>query len=78
MCLFDILATATQLISLFSFTCVYCLDRNDPNTYQLAQRYGVRSMPTFVFFYNGKKVNEYSGAGEQQLRHLAQKVVRRS
>ena len=52
--------------------------RNDPNTYQLAQRYGVRSMPTFVFFYNGKKVNEFSGAGEQQLRHLAQEVVRRS
>jgi len=54
------------------------VDMNDPNTYQLAQRYGVRSMPTFVFFYNGKKVNEFSGAGEQQLRHFTQEVVRRS
>jgi len=35
-------------------------------------------MPTFVFFYNGKKVNEFSGAGEQQLRHFTQEVVRRS
>lgn len=52
--------------------------RNDPKTYELAQRYGVRSMPTFIFFYNGKKVNEFSGAGEQQLRHFTQEVVRRS
>ena len=35
-------------------------------------------MPTFIFFYNGKKVNEFSGAGEQQLRHFTQEVVRRS
>jgi len=35
--------------------------------HELAQRYSVRSMPTFVFLLDGKKTNEFSGAGEQQV-----------
>ena len=43
--------------------------------YQLAGRYSVRSIPTFIFFYNGKKVNEFSGAGEGQLRQFTDMVI---
>jgi len=46
--------------------------------HELSARYGVRSMPTFLFFHNGKKVNEFSGAGEQQLRQFTTDVVNRS
>lgn len=46
--------------------------------YELSSRYGVRSLPTFIFFYNGKKVNEFSGAGEGQLRQFTQQVVSKS
>uniref|UniRef100_A0A7R9W8X7 Thioredoxin domain-containing protein n=1 Tax=Pseudictyota dubia TaxID=2749911 RepID=A0A7R9W8X7_9STRA len=46
--------------------------------HELSGKYGVRSLPTFIFFYNGKKVNEFSGAGEQQLRQLTQQVVSKS
>lgn len=43
--------------------------------YQLAGRYSVRSIPTFIFFYDGKKVNEFSGAGEGQLRQFTDMVI---
>ena len=43
--------------------------------YQLSGRYNVRSIPTFISFYNGKKTNEFSGAGEQQLRQMATQAV---
>eukprot|EP00586_Coscinodiscus_wailesii_P000912 CAMPEP_0172479216 /NCGR_PEP_ID=MMETSP1066-20121228/3650_1 /TAXON_ID=671091 /ORGANISM="Coscinodiscus wailesii, Strain CCMP2513" /LENGTH=660 /DNA_ID=CAMNT_0013239473 /DNA_START=106 /DNA_END=2088 /DNA_ORIENTATION=+ len=46
--------------------------------YQLSSRYNVRSIPTFIFFYNGKKQNEFSGAGEGQLRQYAQSVIAKS
>ena len=46
--------------------------------YELSNRYGVRSLPTFKFFLNGKKVNEFSGAGEGQLRQFTQDVISRA
>ena len=46
--------------------------------YELSGRYGIRSLPTFVFFLNGKKVNEFSGASEQQLVHFTGAVVEQS
>ena len=38
----------------------------------------VRSMPTFVFLLDGKKVHEFSGAGEQQLRQFTEQIVNKS
>jgi thiol-disulfide isomerase/thioredoxin len=29
--------------------------------YDLSGRYGIRSLPTFLFFLDGKKVNQFSG-----------------
>jgi thioredoxin len=29
--------------------------------YELSGRYGIRSLPTFLFFLDGKKVNQFSG-----------------
>ena len=46
--------------------------------YELSSRYGVRSLPTFKFFLGGKKVHEFSGAGEQQLRHFTQDIIDRA
>ncbi len=44
---------------------------------QLQGRYGVRSIPTFLFFgADGKKKKEFSGAGEQQLKAYTRDVVR--
>ena len=54
------------------------VDMNNPQTQELSQRYQVRSMPTFAFFYGGKKVSTFAGAGEQQLRQNTQQVVRQS
>jgi len=46
--------------------------------HELSSKYQIRSLPTFVFFLNGKKVNQFSGAGEQQLRQMTNSVVRDS
>merc|ERR1712012_834234 len=46
--------------------------------YQLSSRYGIRSLPTFLFFHNGQKVNEFSGAGEAQLRQFTSALVDRA
>jgi len=43
--------------------------------YELSSRYQVRSMPTFHFMYNGKTNFQFSGAGEQQLRHYTKDIV---
>mmetsp|Transcript_14574 Transcript_14574/g.22479 ORF Transcript_14574/g.22479 Transcript_14574/m.22479 type:complete len:686 (-) Transcript_14574:109-2166(-) len=43
--------------------------------YELSGRYSVRSIPTFVFFHNGKKFQEFSGAGEQQLRQYTDMII---
>jgi thioredoxin reductase (NADPH) len=51
----------------------------DTNTqYELSSRFQVRSLPTFMFFLNHKVVDQFSGAGEQQLRQMTQSVVRQS
>ena len=44
----------------------------------ISQRYNVRSMPTFLFIYNGEKVFEFSGAGEGQLRDYTKKIIEKS
>jgi thioredoxin len=46
--------------------------------YELSSRYQVRSLPTFMFFLNGKQWNQFAGAGEGQLRQMTQEVVRQS
>jgi len=46
--------------------------------HELSSRYGVRSLPTFKFFLGGRKVNEFSGAGEQQLRQFTKDVIQKS
>lgn len=46
--------------------------------HELSQKYQIRSLPTFVLFLNGKKWNQFSGAGEAQLRQLTQQIVRDS
>jgi len=39
---------------------------------ETSQQCGVRSMPTFMFFRDGQKVDEFSGADEGRLRMLVQ------
>lgn len=46
--------------------------------HELSSKYQIRSLPTFVFFLNGKKWNQFSGAGEGQLRQMTQQAVRES
>ena len=46
--------------------------------HELSSRYGVRSLPTFKFFLGGRKVQEFSGAGEGQLRQFTQNVISKS
>lgn len=46
--------------------------------YELSSRYGVRSLPTFKFFLGGRKVHEFSGAGEQQLRQFTQDIIQKA
>jgi len=46
--------------------------------HELSSRYGVRSLPTFKFFLGGRKVNEFSGAGEQQLRQFTKDVIQKA
>jgi thioredoxin reductase len=48
----------------------------DTNTlYELSSRYQVRSLPTFIFFLNGKIWNQFSGAGEQQLQQMTSQII---
>ena len=44
----------------------------------LAGRFQVRSIPTFIFFHDGKKVDLLSGASEQALRQYTSGVVNKS
>ena len=46
--------------------------------HELAGRYGVRSIPTFVFFHGGRKHQEFSGAGEGQLRQFTDAIIGRA
>lgn len=42
---------------------------------ETASRLRIASMPTFHFYLNGKKKNEFSGAGEAQLRQFTEAIV---
>lgn len=46
--------------------------------HELSSRYSVRSLPTFKFFLGGKKVHEFSGAGEGQLRQFTQQIIQKA
>jgi len=46
--------------------------------HEVSSRYSVRSIPTFIAFHNGKKVNEFSGAGEGQLRQMTDSAIDRA
>jgi thiol-disulfide isomerase/thioredoxin len=37
--------------------------------YELSGRYGIRSLPTFLFFLDGKKVNQFSGKSFSPMNH---------
>ncbi|KAJ8605538.1 hypothetical protein CTAYLR_000096 [Chrysophaeum taylorii] len=41
----------------------------------IAQKYSVSSMPTFVFFKNGKELDRFSGADESRLESLISKLA---
>ena len=45
---------------------------------ELSGRYNIRSIPTFIFFHDGKKVDLINGASEQALQQSIQGVVNRS
>lgn len=46
--------------------------------HELSSKYQIRSLPTFNFFLGGKKVDQFSGAGEAQLRQMTQQIIRES
>jgi len=46
--------------------------------YELSSKYAISSIPTFMFFLGGKKVNSFSGAGEGQLRQMTEQVIGRA
>lgn len=41
---------------------------------ELTGEYGVTSMPTFIFFKKGQKVESFSGASEAKLKELIAKL----
>lgn len=41
----------------------------------LAEKYGVESMPTFVFLFNEKEVNRFSGASADKLKEAIKKLA---
>ena len=42
---------------------------------ELSGRYQIRSIPTFIFFVNGKQVDTMQGAGAQQLQQMVKSTV---
>jgi len=40
----------------------------------VAQDYEIKCMPTFLFFKNGEKVEEFAGANEEKIRDLVVKL----
>ena len=45
---------------------------------ELSGRYNIRSIPTFIFFHDGKKIDVMNGASEQGLQQYTSGVVNRS
>ncbi|KAH8345247.1 thioredoxin-1 [Drosophila kikkawai] len=43
---------------------------------ELTERYKVRSMPTFVFLKNNRRVGSFSGADEEKLTTMMAKLVK--
>ena len=46
--------------------------RNSSPYQPVAQKYGVSAMPTFIFFKNGQKIHQFSGASKEQLERAIQ------
>lgn len=46
--------------------------------HEVSSRYSIRSIPTFIAFHNGKKIQEFSGAGEGQLRQMTNAATDRA
>ena len=42
-----------------------------------AQQYGVRAMPTFLFFHKGTKVAEMKGADSGKLTQIVEELVKK-
>ncbi|KAK7910332.1 hypothetical protein WMY93_015016 [Mugilogobius chulae] len=55
------------------FTDVVFLKVDVDDVADVAGKCGIRSMPTFQFYKNGKKVDEFSGASEPKLREFIEK-----
>lgn len=51
---------------------------NSHSVYELSSRYHVKSMPTFIFFWNAKKFSAFSGADERKLRQYIMEIVKYS
>lgn len=45
------------------------VDEND----ETAEANGIQAMPTFIFYRNGKKIDQMSGASEEKLREMITK-----
>jgi thioredoxin 1 len=41
---------------------------------ELASEYNISCMPTFLFLKNGEKVEEFSGANEEKIKDLVEKL----
>ncbi len=51
---------------------------NTNMVHELSGRYNIRSIPTFIFFHDGKKIDTIQGASEQGLRQSINSAVNRS
>ena len=46
---------------------IFCYITCEENMY-IAEKYGIRGTPTFIFLLNEEKIKEFSGAHEHKLR----------
>ncbi|KAA8492603.1 Thioredoxin [Porphyridium purpureum] len=63
-----------QLSEEYAATCVF-LKVDVDVARDVAQQQGIRSMPTFGFFLNGSKVDEFSGANPNKLRSVIDQLA---
>lgn len=65
--------TLTVGLSCFPFMAVVLILISSPLSQELTAEYSVSSMPTFIFFKNGQKIESFSGASENKLREMIEK-----
>jgi len=67
------IAPKVQVMSEKTYTNVVFLKVDVDENEEIATEYKVSAMPTFMFFKNGKKIDEFAGANENKLNELIQK-----